>query len=283
MRNLALIICIGFIAFSCGENTNGNNVVDNNDTIQSTNGILLSKFDNSFVTESGVKYIYLEEGTGKTLVNGDKIKFHYVGKLADGTQFESSYDYDEPYIHTVGSADVIVGLADAIGKLKVGDIALLWIPSHLAYGSQGTGPIPANSDLVFQIEIVEVIPKPTPFDTEGLNFSTTETGLQYCKLNETHGDEARIGDIVFVHYSGYLLDGTMIDSSVERGEPYGFQLGVDPIIDGWVEGLQLMRVGEKMQIIIPPELAYGERGTPGAIPPNAVLTFDLELISIQKL
>lgn len=243
---------------------------------------LMSKFENAMVTESGVKYVFLEEGTGKNLVPGEKIRFHYVGKLTDGTQFESSYDYGEPYTHVVGSNDVIVGLRDAISNLSVGDIALVHIPSHLAYGDQSTGLIPPNSDLIFQIEIVEVIPKPTMFDTEGAVLRSSGSGLQYYILNETEGEPARVGDIVFIHYTGYLEDGTIFDSSVERGEPYGFQLGVDPMISGWDEGVQLLKVGEKAQLIIPPEIGYGERGN-GPIPPNATIIFDIELVSVQKL
>lgn len=89
------------------------------------------------------------------------------------------------------------------------------------------------------------------------------------------------GDILLVHYEGKLQDGTIFDSSYERGTPFQFQLGVGDVIAGWDQGVAGMREGEKKELVIPPELAYGEQGIPGVIPPNATLTFQVELLEIQ--
>ena len=108
--------------------------------------------------------------------------------------------------------------------------------------------------------------------------TTTATGLQYEVLAEGSGDSPKETDQVTVHYHGTLIDGTVFDSSVERGQPATFP--VNGVIPGWVEALQLMKPGAKYKLFIPSNLAYGERGAGGSIGPNATLIFEVELISI---
>lgn len=109
---------------------------------------------------------------------------------------------------------------------------------------------------------------------------TTESGLQYQVVTEGTGEKPTADDKVKVHYTGTLLDGTVFDSSVERGEPAEF--GVGQVIKGWTEVLQLMPVGSKYIVWIPSELAYGERGAGGDIKPNSTLKFEIELLEIVK-
>ncbi len=108
--------------------------------------------------------------------------------------------------------------------------------------------------------------------------TTTATGLQYEVLAEGSGDSPKETDQVTVHYHGTLIDGTVFDSSVERGQPATFP--VNGVIPGWVEALQLMKPGAKYKLFIPSNLAYGERGAGGSIGPNATLIFEVELISV---
>ena len=107
---------------------------------------------------------------------------------------------------------------------------------------------------------------------------TTATGLQYEVLAEGSGDSPKETEQVTVHYHGTLIDGTVFDSSVERGQPATFP--VNGVIPGWVEALQLMKPGAKYKLFIPSNLAYGERGAGGSIGPNATLIFEVELISV---
>ena len=101
------------------------------------------------------------------------------------------------------------------------------------------------------------------------------------KLTEGKGGSPKRGETVTVHYTGWLTDGTKFDSSVDRNEPFAFVLGTGQVIQGWDQGVATMRVGDKARLTIPPDLAYGQQGYPGAIPPNATLIFEVELISIS--
>ncbi|GGJ90186.1 FKBP-type peptidyl-prolyl cis-trans isomerase [Pseudomonas matsuisoli] len=109
--------------------------------------------------------------------------------------------------------------------------------------------------------------------------TTTESGLQYEVLNKADGAQPKATDVVTVNYEGKLIDGTVFDSSIQRGSP--IDLPVNGVIPGWVEALQLMHVGEKYKLYIPSELAYGEQSPSPAIPANSVLVFELELLGIK--
>ena len=111
----------------------------------------------------------------------------------------------------------------------------------------------------------------------------TSSGLQYEDLNIGDGAEAQAGQLVQVHYRGFLDNGTMFDSSVRRGEPFQFALGKQQVIAGWDEGVAGMKVGGKRILVIPPHIGYGAQGAGNVIPPNAVLTFEVQLLGLQTL
>jgi FKBP-type peptidyl-prolyl cis-trans isomerase len=110
---------------------------------------------------------------------------------------------------------------------------------------------------------------------------TTESGLAYIVIAEGDGPAPSAGDNVVVHYTGWLTNGNKFDSSVDRGEPFVFPLGMGRVIRGWDEGVAMMRIGDKRRLTIPAELGYGERGAGGVIPPGATLIFDVELLGIE--
>ena len=117
------------------------------------------------------------------------------------------------------------------------------------------------------------------------NMNETDSGLKYIDHQVGDGDEAIAGKTVEVHYTGWLYvdgaRGAKFDSSVDRGQPFSFQLGASQVIRGWDEGVQGMKVGGKRELIIPPDLGYGSRGAGGAIPPNATLDFEVELLRVS--
>ncbi len=110
---------------------------------------------------------------------------------------------------------------------------------------------------------------------------TTSSGLQYQDIVVGTGASPQKGQTAVVHYTGWLADGRKFDSSKDRGQPFSFPVGMGRVIKGWDEGVATMKVGGKRKLIIPPSLGYGAQGAGGVIPPNATLTFEVELLDVK--
>lgn len=121
-----------------------------------------------------------------------------------------------------------------------------------------------------------------PTDVQALEPTTLPNGLVYYLIKPGTGVQPKAGDAVKVHYTGWLTDGTKFDSSLDRGKPIEFNVGVGQVIKGWDEAVLGMKVGEKRQLRIPSSLGYGANGAGGMIPPNAILVFDVELIAVSS-
>jgi peptidylprolyl isomerase len=115
---------------------------------------------------------------------------------------------------------------------------------------------------------------------KGAKTISTPSGLKYTTLKAGKGATPKLGQTVFVHYTGTLTNGKKFDSSRDRGQPFSFKVGEGQVISGWDEALSTMKVGERRKLTIPPKLGYGARGAGGVIPPNATLIFDVELLKI---
>lgn len=246
-------------------------------------------------------------GTGPAAVSKDVLVVNYVGYLYDpakadfkGAKFDSSLDRNKPFTFTLGASQVIAGWEQGVAGMKVGGKRTLIIPAQLAYGAtphaaqppigdNTYAAIPANAALVFDIELVKINPTsaPQPITTLQIKDSVIGTGPAAAK-----------GNVLTVRYTGYLYDasrtdlrGGVFDSATLKSITFDFKLGDGYVIAGWDQGLIGMQVGGKRTLIVPPDLGYGNMALSAqppfngvtfvAIPANAVLIFDIELVSMK--
>jgi len=225
-------------------------------------------------TASGLATKVLAPGTGKDHPGKeDVVTIHYTGWKTDGTMFDSSVARGKPASFPV--ARVIPGFSEGLQLMVQGEKRRLWIPEPLAY----KGAREPKGMLVFDIELIDIPSFATraPADVKAppADAKKTASGLAYKVLKQgTGGRHPKANSQVTVHYTGWTTDGKTFDSSVTRGEPITF--GLDGVIPGWTEGVQLMYEGEKTRFWIPEALAYK-----GKSAPYGLLVFDVELIKIQ--
>lgn len=233
-------------------------------------------------TESGILYEVLAEGEGDKVADGDFVSMKFAlwntsGKLIDCTE-KQGLTLDG----SCGKMPFEV-LNQAARLMAVGGRIRMEAPPELVFGARARGPdLPANSVTVWVLEVQKITkPLPVPEFSELKPGRTlrTNSGLKYEVLREGSGDAPKLGDQVTVHYAGWLTDGKNFDSSFSRGDPSSFFLG--RVIQGWNEGLQLMKPGAIYKFHIPAALGYGQRGQGQDIPPNADLIFYVELIGVK--
>lgn len=211
----------------------------------------------------------LIEGEGSTAEAGDLLVMHYVGVLhEDGSQFDSSWDRGATFNFTLGEGRVIQGWDEGIVGMQVGGRRQLTIPAEQAYGAQSPSPdIPANSPLVFVVDLVAAISRP---DIE--NVSEPATELEVTTLEEGDGAEVQVGDTIEVHFEAILQStGELFASSFNGGQALVFEIGAEPsqILPGWDEALPGQTVGSWVRVVIPPELGIPEE-TSGVAPETLV-------------
>jgi peptidylprolyl isomerase len=219
------------------------------------------------VTPSGLKYLDLKVGEGEKARASTIASVRYVGKLRDGSVFDSNKEPQSPFRFVIGLGQVIKGWDEGVEGMKEGGKRKLFVPAALAYGDKSpSAKIPANSDLVFEIELLEV-----------------KKGIEREDLKVGDGAKAEWGKTVEVHYVGQLDNGNIFDRNPrkEGDEPFSFSVGAGQVIPGWDYGVLGMRVGGKRKLVLQPELAYGAKGAGKDIPPNAVLTFEIELLKVN--
>lgn len=236
----------------------------------------VAKAPEDAITEaSGLKSKVLKAGTGKTKPGPtDKVKVHYTGWTTDGKMFDSSVKRGSP--STFGLNQVIRGWTEGLQLMVEGEKRRFWIPAEMAYGENPGGGRPGGL-LCFDVELIENLSPKTPEDVAAVpeNAEKTASGLASRVLRKGTGTtNPTANSTVTVHYSGWTTDGKMFDSSVNRGAPATF--GLNQVIAGWTEGVQLMVEGEKRRFWIPANLGYGSSPPPGA--PEGMLVFDVELI-----
>lgn len=250
--------------------------------------------------ESGLQYLDDSLGTGREAKQGELVSIHFKGWMVPkdtASELFSDWSADQaknmlslgdskmrnqPIKFVLNSNSFIKGTDEGIVGMKTGGTRTMIIPSKLAYGEAGVGFIPPNTDLKVVIELLEVKDKIVAemWNVDSTLFKTTASGLKYAIVNQGTGPAVEPNKVVTVHYSGYLQDGTLFDSSVERDEPIQFVVGQGQVIPGWDEGMLLLKKGDKARFIIPPKLGYGESQLE-KIPANSTLIFDTEIVDIK--
>jgi len=240
--------------------------------------------DNAQKAASGLASRVLRAGTGTVHPNRwDEVTVHYTGWMTSGKMFDSSVARGEPA--TFKLENVIAGWTEGVQLMVVGEARRLWIPANLAYGETPRHAGGPSGMLVFDVELLDIIPGVKPLEPPSdvaappKNATKTASGLAYVTLTKGSGKvHPFFKDRVRVHYSGWTTDGKLFDSSVVRGQPTEFPL--NGVIKGWTEGVRLMVVGDKTRFWIPGELAYGNSPSrPGV--PSGMLVFDIELLDIM--
>lgn len=255
---------------------------EEDESVEDSSSMVVEEIE-GVTTDSGLQFIEIEPGDGDKPQTGDVVSVHYTGKLLDGTVFDSSVGR-QPFGLILGAGQVIPGWDEGIAMLNEGGKAMLIVPPDLAYGERGAGGvIPPDATLMFDVELVNNFgtTPAAPTEVDEGDYSETDSGLQFFDFTVGDGDTPESGQTVSVHYTGWLPDGTKFDSSLDRGNPISFALGQGQVIPGWDEGISTMQVGGKRQLVIPPDLAYGEGGYGSVIPPDATLIFEVELADVQ--
>ena len=213
----------------------------------------------------------LKVGSGDPARVGDTVAVIYSGKLENGTEFDSNTAAgSNPFSFIIGRGSVIKGWDEGLVGMKVGGKRRLSIPSAMGYRSEGSLPrIPPNADLMFEIELLDVIKKE---DAQIYDKRVIKAGT---------GPRAKKGDEVTIHYLGTLVNGVKFDSSRDRGQPFTFTLGMAKVLAGLDAGLIGMKAGGVCELKLPPELAYGHNGRP-PVPADAKLIFKVELLKIKR-
>jgi FKBP-type peptidyl-prolyl cis-trans isomerase FkpA len=266
------------------------------------------------VAENGAEYKILKDEKGNNAVLGDMLSLHLILYNSKDSILRNSYTEGSPLNYKVSPSPFKGGVDDAMTLLSVGDSAMFLVPVDSLFKDAPGGLPPGvekGSKLKFLVKILTLkteaeqkaemekamkdqaaaAEKQVEIDEQtikdwlaksNVKATRSESGIYYEQQKAGSGNVPNVGDTVYVHYTGMLLDGSPFDSSVRRGQPISFPIGTGYVIRGWDETLLKMKKGEKGRVLIPSGLAYGQGGNGSSIPPNAVLLFELEMVDIRK-
>src|SRR5690554_379991 len=272
-------------------------------------------------TSDGIEYTYIKEGKEKPN-DGEFVVYHFTAKTGSDSTFISSYDHPTPaYLQYADSVGEISGIDEIFLNLKKGDSIVINSTAEKIFGPNLPPFLTSEENVNINIGVVDVLEEQVFQDyfndlanasqkeqtdkdiklledyisDNNLNATKTESGLFYVIEEEGDGPEVEQGNTVAVNYTGYVLDGTVFDTSIEEvarenntfmeGRPYEpieFQVGAGRVIPGWDEGLQYLKKGSKAKLLIPSTLAYGDRQASEVIKANSVLVFDVEVTDVKK-
>ena len=225
--------------------------------------------------DNGLEVWDVSEGTGEPVKKSAEVKIHYTGWTTDGQVFDSSLKRGKMAEFPLDN--LIKGWQAGIPGMKPGGVRRLKIPPELGYGAQGRPKIPANSTLVFEIQLAATLPDLKAKEWKPLGDGAT--GIRVWDVKEGTGDAVPKGATVTIHYTGWTTDGKVFDSTVQGdGQPVTFPLG--SLIQGWQEAVPGMKIGGVRRMELPYQYAYGEAGMPPDIPRKATLIFEIEVKGI---
>lgn len=238
--------------------------------------------DGFITTKSGLKYRIDKPGNDKHPAAGCRVWLEYTGRLADGTVFASTDETGNIDIW-LGQGQVIKGWEEALPMIGEGGTMSLIVPPHLAYADMEIDGIPQNSTLQFDIRLiqVDVFAPIEPFAVKGLKPKKMACGIKYYIVDSGHGKPARAGDNVYVHFTGWLPNGTIYTSTRNTGDARRFTAGAGETFDGMDSAIMLMPEGARFRFVIPPQMAFGKEGYGNRVPPNTKVTLDIEMVRIS--
>jgi peptidylprolyl isomerase len=230
--------------------------------------------------ENGLKWEVLREGTGDTPKDGETVRLHLCFWNDSGKLLDSTWQSEALVAAPLQKFQLGV-LREAPKQMKAGGRYRFEVPANLGFGERGAGPdVAANAITYWEIELLYVVRFSLPKDDE---LEKTKSGLKYRVIRPGNADGKKpvATDEVSVHYAGWTTAGKSFDASYDRGQPATFPVG--GVIQGWIEGLQLMSEGAVYQFVIPSDIAYGKAGRPGTpIGPDADLVFYVDLIKVGR-
>ena len=206
------------------------------------------------------------------------------GPGTNGSQFFITHK-DTPWLdgkhtvfgHVIDGQDVV----DAIKQNDIIESVKIIREGETAKTFDAAKTFDEKKDYYQQLEVEKARKQDEEMKKLTKDAMATDSGLKYIIIEQGSGPKPTAGQIVSVHYAGFLTNGQKFDSSFDRNQPIEFPVGTGKVIKGWDEGIMLLNVGTKAKLIIPPELGYGRRGAGGVIPPNATLIFDVELLDVK--
>ncbi|MDR0516296.1 MAG: FKBP-type peptidyl-prolyl cis-trans isomerase [Fibromonadaceae bacterium] len=225
----------------------------------------------------------LKEGSGEPVKKRQLVQVHYSGWLLDNTKFDSSRDRGEPLEFVLGAGQVIKGWDIGIEGMKHGEVRRLNIPAALAYGKEAIGPIPANSDLLFEVELVgaqKILEPDSLLKPSMIKWKTLQPGLEIFDEKTGNGTELHTGMELAFHYTGWLVNGHKFGSSKDFGKPAKVILGMGKLVKGLEIGLESIKQGGVRWFRLSPSMAYGPVAMT-EIPPNSALVFRVQADSVH--
>jgi FKBP-type peptidyl-prolyl cis-trans isomerase len=286
MKKIALLLILGVSLFgvSCSkflendvEATTKKDEQDILDYISKNNLQMIA-------SQTGIRYVITRNSiNGKYPQAGDEVSLHYVVSLLNGIRVDSTSRLkNEPLKFPYGGISIIQGLAEAISLLKEGERGTFIVPSILAFGSQASANIPANSVLKIDLEAIKYSSEDQQMDeyikaTKLPVTETTSSGLRFIRTTTTNGVALKAGLLATVKYTGYLASNT---TQFDTGQ-IEVALGDGTVVKGFEEGLLKMKVGEVASLVFPSAIGYGTKGSGTKIPPYAPLIFRVGIISAK--